>query len=172
MFLPTTKKSKGSGDFIPGSKTNRLLGDIPLDERCVVFSSNKAYVLHLALVLDQVGIGNCSLYTAQNNADNSEALTRWKDPGMKHRVLIVQSGAAASGLTLVEASKIFIMDPMLHAEEEQQIHGRCHRFGQKRPVEVVTYFTPVSCESRILSLRSDINKNSRGGGGGGGGRRG
>jgi len=66
------------------------------------------------------------------------------------------AGAAASGLTLVDACKIFVMDAIHKEEEQKQIEARCHRFGQKNPVTVVNYFSPVSVESRIFSLRSDI----------------
>jgi len=84
----------------------------------------------------------------------------WKEIGRNgvphYPVLLVQAGAAASGLTLIEASKIFIMEPMARQEEELQAHARCHRYGQKRPVSVITYFTPLSVESRMLGLRADV----------------
>jgi len=156
MQLPVMKKNFVPHEFIPGSKTNRLLLDLPLDERSVVFTSSKNYVIHLSSVLFSQGIGNVCLYTGQKQEENAEALSLWKSADMEHLVLIVQAGAAASGLTLVDACKIFVMDAIHKEEEQKQIEARCHRFGQKNPVTVVNYFSPVSVESRIFSLRSDI----------------
>lgn len=48
------------------------------------------------------------------------------------------------------------MEPFARQEEELQAHARVHRFGQKRPVSVTTYFMPRSCESRTLGLRADV----------------
>lgn len=74
-------------------------------------------------------------------------------------VLLVQSGAAACGLTLTAACKIFIMEPFLRLEEEQQAYARCHRLGQTKPVHVKVYYTPVSIESRLLDWRERTNNN-------------
>ena len=101
-------------------------------------------------------IGSCCLYTGQPLSENAEAITRWKNEDLAHRVLIVQTGAAASGLTLVAACKIFVMDAVHHEEEQKQLEARCHRYGQTKPVTVINYFSPVSVESRIFSLRSKL----------------
>ena len=88
-------------------------------------------------------------------------VSSWKQFGPRgapppRPILLVQAGAAASGLTLVEAAHVFIMEPMMRQEEELQAHARCHRYGQKRPVSVRTYFAPVTVESRMLGLRADV----------------
>ena len=68
-------------------------------------------------------------------------------------MLLVQAGAAASGLTLTSACKMFLMEPFLRYEEEQQAYARCHRYGQTKPVHCKCYFAPVSVESRLLEWR-------------------
>lgn len=71
-------------------------------------------------------------------------------------VLLVQAGAAASGLTLTTARKMFLMEPFTRYEEEQQAYARCHRYGQTRPVVCKCYYAPVSVESRLLEWRKRI----------------
>ena len=57
------------------------------------------------------------------------------------------------GLTLTDASKMFLMEPFLRHEEEQQAYGRLHRYGQTKEVQCKVYYTPVSVESRLLEWR-------------------
>jgi hypothetical protein len=141
------------------SKVRSLLRDLPRNERSVVFSSSKPTIEHVQFVLKQVGIGCRALFTGQKVEASEQAVADWQsgDPNLLDNipcpVLLVQSGAAASGLTLTAACKMFLMEPFIRYEEEQQAYARCHRFGQERPVKCVCYYTPVSVESRLLEWR-------------------
>ena len=151
--LPAKNAGKGAGLC---SKVQALLSDLPLSERSVVFSSSKECIRHLVEVLTLKGIGCRALFTGQSTAVLKQAVTDWEEEGSVHPscpVFLVQAGAAASGLTLTAASKMFIMEPFLRVEEEQQAYARCHRYGQQHAVEVKCYYTPVSVESRLLSWR-------------------
>lgn len=134
------------------SKVLALLGDLPVDERSVVFGTNKSTVQHLSHVLTSVGIGFRALYTGQNGKETEKSIEEWKtnDDAL---VLIVQAGTAAAGVTLTAACKIFLLEPFLRLSEEQQAYGRCHRIGQMKPVHVTTYYSPISVESRLLEWR-------------------
>lgn len=151
-WMGTTKKA----DDVCGvsSKVQALLNDLPLGERSVVFSSSKEGVLHLTTVIKACGIECFSLYTG---ATNSTATASWGalslDEDEVGPVLVIQAGAAASGLTLTAASKIFLMEPFNRQEEEAQAYARCHRYGQTRDVHVKVYYAPVSVESRLLRWR-------------------
>eukprot|EP00586_Coscinodiscus_wailesii_P023355 CAMPEP_0172520966 /NCGR_PEP_ID=MMETSP1066-20121228/292304_1 /TAXON_ID=671091 /ORGANISM="Coscinodiscus wailesii, Strain CCMP2513" /LENGTH=217 /DNA_ID=CAMNT_0013303797 /DNA_START=57 /DNA_END=710 /DNA_ORIENTATION=- len=101
---------------------------------------------------------NCfGLYTGQKTTVTELAVSLWSsttpDTSKPGPVLIVQAGAAASGLTLTAASKMFLMEPFSRQEEEQQAYARCHRYGQTRDVQVKVYYAPVSVESRLLRWR-------------------
>jgi len=143
------------------SKIQALLSDLPKDERCVVFSSYATCINHLTFCLRNLDIPHQSLYKGQKVAAQEEALGDWKKSTtnadgstfIPFPILVVQSGAAASGLTLTDACKIFLLEPFVRQEEEQQAFARCHRYGQTRPVHVKVYYTPVSVESRLLEWR-------------------
>lgn len=144
------------------TKVKALLADLPpRGERSVVFSSSNATIKHLLFVLEAEGIGNRALFTGQHTSASEKALTEWQSSRLDetgqstipYPVLLVQAGAAASGLTLTAACKMFLMEPFVRHEEEQQAYARCHRYGQTKPVHCKCYYTPVSVESRLLEWR-------------------
>ena len=136
------------------SKIRMLLNDLPQGERSVIFSSSKEGVLHLTAVIKAFGIECYNLYTG---ATNSDATEHWVAAALDSikvgPVIVIQAGAAASGLTLTAASKIFLMEPFNRTEEEAQAYARCHRYGQTNDVHVKVYYAPVSVEARLLRWR-------------------
>jgi hypothetical protein len=152
------------------SKVRALLADLPRNERSVVFSESKSAVIHLMMVLNEAGIGCRALFSMQAIPEAEVALQDWKSSSLDELgnefitcpVLVVQAGAAASGLTLTAACKMFIMEPFSRVEEEQQAYARCHRYGQRQPVHVKCYYVPVSVESRLLEWRKRAFSDSRG----------
>eukprot|EP00548_Thalassiothrix_antarctica_P009465 CAMPEP_0194162918 /NCGR_PEP_ID=MMETSP0152-20130528/79758_1 /TAXON_ID=1049557 /ORGANISM="Thalassiothrix antarctica, Strain L6-D1" /LENGTH=316 /DNA_ID=CAMNT_0038872861 /DNA_START=480 /DNA_END=1427 /DNA_ORIENTATION=- len=147
------------------SKIQALLHDIPKNERSVVFTTSLTAVKHLMAVFETCGISHSALYTRQNCSAAEHAIERWKqsrigeDGNVKFSalVLIIQAGAAASGLTLTAACKMFFLEPFVRQEEEQQAFARCHRYGQVNSVHAKVYFSPVSVESRLLEWRKISN---------------
>jgi hypothetical protein len=148
--------------------------DLPRKERSVVFTTSRAAIKHLMALFDLHKISHREVFSGQNPADAQTAVQEWKDSIIFERekteeenkiiyratevddnplVLIVQAGAAASGLTLTAACKMFFLEPFVRQEEEQQAYARCHRYGQVNPVHAKVYFTPVSVESRLLEWR-------------------
>ena len=110
---PTKNSRKGAGLC---SKVQALLADLPRTERSVVFSSSKECIRHLIEVLKSEAIGCRALFTGQSIECLRQAVSDWEEdlsvlPTVP--VLLVQAGAAASGLTLTSASKMFIMEPFL-----------------------------------------------------------
>ena len=60
------------------------------------------------------------------------ALSRFRsDASVKALLLPLKSGA--QGLTLVEASHVFLLEPIMNLEQEAQAVNRVHRIGQTRP---------------------------------------
>jgi len=150
-------KSKDKPQPIKSSKVQELLVDLPERDHAVVFSSSKEGVEHLEKVMEATKIDCWSLYVGKNAEKTQEAVSDWQNAKAQNGtgpVLIVQAGAAASGLTLTAASKMFLMEPFSRQEEEQQAYARCHRYGQKKDVHVKIYYTPVSVESRLLRWRN------------------
>lgn len=134
------------------SKVRALLTDIPRDELSVVFTSSKQSVRLLSSIFNHFNIGYRALFTGQSEERLELAVQEWQNKESVN-VLIVQAGAAACGLTLTAASKMFILEPFTKYEEEQQAYARLHRYGQKNEVLCKVYYSPVSVESRLLEWR-------------------
>ena len=153
---PPLGSMKGAGRC---SKIQRLLEDLPTDERAVVFSSNHDVLVHIKVVLEEENIGFQAILQGQSTDKLKDSVLNWEKDGETPTdpppfpCLLVQAGAAASGLTLTAASKIFIMEPFIRHEQERQAYARCHRLTQTKPVAVKVYYTPVSVESRLLDWR-------------------
>lgn len=154
------------------SKMQALLRDLPSTKRSVVFTSSRAAVKHLMSLFEFHKIGHRAVFSGQNASQAERAVQEWKDSSVTLEsddtidpklfslqnplTLIVQAGAAASGLTLTAACRMFFLEPFVRQEEEQQAYARCHRFGQVHPVHAKVYFTPVSVESRLLEWRKQV----------------
>jgi hypothetical protein len=60
--------------------------------------------------------------------------------------------AGAVGINLTQANRIFLMEPSFNPALEAQAIGRCHRLGQKRPVETIRLIIEDSIESRMSNF--------------------
>jgi hypothetical protein len=155
----TRKQPTGNDRYHLSSKIRALLSDLPRDELSVVFASSKVTVQHLLAVFMRENIGCRGLFTGQTEKDSELAISEWQNDDTV-QVLVVQAGAAACGLTLTVASKMFLMDPFLKHEEEKQAYARLHRYGQTKEVFCKVYYSPVSVESRLLEWRHRQGKES------------
>ena len=60
------------------------------------------------------------------------ALSRFRND-TNIRALLLPLKKGAQGLTLVEASHVFLLEPLLNTEQEAQAVNRVHRIGQTKP---------------------------------------
>jgi superfamily II DNA or RNA helicase len=56
------------------------------------------------------------------------------------------------GINLTQANRIFLMEPSFNPALEAQAIGRCHRLGQKRPVETIRLIVKGSFEERMTNF--------------------
>lgn len=122
----TRKQTAEDRGYRLSSKVRALLSDIPRNAVSVVFTSSRSTVQHLLTVLPRHGLGCCGLFTGQTETESEIAVSKWRSDDSV-LVLVVQAGVAACGLTLTNASKMFLMDPFLKHEEEKQAYARLHR---------------------------------------------
>ena len=119
---PSQMFTKGTNNY--PSKLRALLADLPRDELSVVFASSKSIILHIQSVLEIEGIRCKTLFVGQSEKQSECAISDWECETNDALVLIVQAGAAACGLTLTAACKMFIMEPFRKHEEEKQAYAR------------------------------------------------
>lgn len=73
----------------------------------------------------------------------------FKDYSKDVTVMMLNLKFAGKGLTLVEATHVFIIEPILNADEEMQAIGRVHRIGQTRETFVHKFITKKTIEETI-----------------------
>lgn len=67
-------------------------------------------------------------------------------------MFLLHAKAQASGLTLVEASNVFLCEPLVNTGLELQAIARVHRIGQQRETRVWLYIIANSVEESVLTL--------------------
>lgn len=90
--------------------------------------------------------------TGAHDAATRDATLRRFAENPAHKVLVLSLRAGGVGLNLTAASLVFHFDRWWTAAVEAQAEDRAHRMGQQRPVQVFTYVTPHTVESRIAEI--------------------
>ncbi|KAB2570056.1 putative ATP-dependent helicase [Lasiodiplodia theobromae] len=65
---------------------------------------------------------------------------------------LLDAKSDASGLNLVNASYVFLMEPLINAAIELQAIARIHRIGQQRPTTVFMYLAVETVEENIYDI--------------------
>lgn len=120
--------------------------------KCLVFSQFTRTLDILELVLDAEAIANTRLDGTMSKQQRVRAINQFKSNPLV-KVFLISLQAGGTGLNLVEANHVFIMDPWWNPSAEQQALDRVHRIGQTLPVTVVRYIIKGSVEESIMQLQ-------------------
>lgn len=95
--------------------------------KCVVFSQWTRVLDLLKIGLDKNGIQSISL----SGGVNKTSVAKFQeDPNIN--VILLHARSQSSGLTLVSAQTVFIIEPVLNESLEKQAINRIHRIGQTK----------------------------------------
>jgi len=75
-------------------------------------------------------------------------------------VFILPGKSHSAGLSLIAATHVFLVEPVLNAAVEWQAVNRVHRIGQSSPTYVHRILIKDSIEPKILSLRDSSSSRS------------
>jgi len=148
-----------SGRSRPKTLSSKLLallkdiGNVPLDEKMVIFSQWTSMLDCVTWALDHETTWKyVRLDGTMSHRQRTEVLRTFRnDPEV--RIILVSLHAGSTGLSLVSANHVFMLDPWWNPHAEDQAIDRCHRFGQNKPVRVYTYITENSMEEKIRELQ-------------------
>lgn len=137
-------------------KLNALIGDMietrlsDFGAKFVVFSQYKESLKIAAQYVASAGFE--SKVAIGTGPESAAAIHEFvSDPSC--RVLFLNNGTSATGLTLTAASVVYMLEPTHSAVDEAQAISRVHRIGQSKPVRCVIFFARGTIEERILRLR-------------------
>lgn len=145
-----TRQIKGSW----GTKVTKLLCDLAdvseLGEKSIVFSQWE----DMLWVVEQALLANMVEYVRVKNMKQiGEVIKRFRSKDCQVLLLNVKNGA--EGLTLVEATHIFMVEPLLNCGLDSQAISRIHRIGQNRTTYVHRYLIEDTIEIKIDKLRAE-----------------
>ncbi|KAL4940811.1 hypothetical protein BDV06DRAFT_213196 [Aspergillus oleicola] len=110
----------------------------------IVFSQYKSFLQHLAAAFRRFKIGYSSV-------DESDGIERFKkDAGIE--CFFLHAKAHSSGLNLVNATHVFLCEPLINTAIELQAIARVHRIGQHRPTTVWMYLISDTVEKSIYDI--------------------
>ncbi|KAK0652212.1 SNF2 family N-terminal domain-containing protein [Cercophora newfieldiana] len=112
--------------------------------KSIIFSQYKDFLDVLAQAFRRYRIGYASF-------DKANGVTQFKeDPGTE--VFLLHARAHASGLNLVNASHVFLCEPLLNTALELQAIARVDRIGQHQETTVWLYIVDGTVEESIYHL--------------------
>ncbi|EDW18440.1 E3 ubiquitin-protein ligase SHPRH [Drosophila mojavensis] len=114
-------------------------------EKILIFSQWPTILNHIASALSQNSIEYRSKFT---NRDIDE----FKDADRNVTCLLMPIARGSKGLNLIEATHVFLVEPILTPGEELQAIGRVHRFGQTKPTTVHRFIVNGTIEENIMKL--------------------
>jgi len=129
--------------------------DMADGHRAVVYSQFTSFMDLIGSALDTEGIEH-KRFDGSLTLDQRAACVAWlqeETPGRSGaRVLLVSLKAGGTGLNLVAASRLYLMDLWWNPAVEEQAIQRVHRIGQKQEVHIYKFVVEDSIDIDLLEL--------------------
>lgn len=137
------------------SKIRTLIEDIrraPADVKCIVFSTWRLTLDLIKIGLDQAEISSIRFDGKVPQKDRQSVINKFKSD-VNVRVMLLTLSCGALGLTLVAASRAYLMEPHWNPTLEEQALARIHRLGQTQEVTTVRLYMRESFEEQVMRLQ-------------------
>jgi len=137
------------------SKIEQLLEGIANNapgHKILVFSQFVSMLTLIRRELDARGIAYSWL--TGGSRDREAAVRRFREED-EVRVFLISLKAGGTGLNLVEADYVYLVDPWWNPAVEQQAIDRAHRIGQTKKVIAVRLICPDTIEEKMLKLQGE-----------------
>ncbi|KAJ6264416.1 hypothetical protein Dda_0562 [Drechslerella dactyloides] len=122
-------------------------------EKTIVFSSFTSFLDLLQIPLQREdGIAFERYDGSMSAKERNDAVLKFGS-SRNVNVMLISLKAGNSGLNMMAASQVIIIEPWWNPFVEEQAIDRAHRFGQLRPVKVHRLIIQDTVESRIMELQ-------------------
>ncbi|KAL9538380.1 hypothetical protein MBANPS3_010975 [Mucor bainieri] len=153
-LIKEIKKQQISGS--QGAKIDGIIRHIKYikeknNGKCVVFSQWTKVLGMLKTGLEANGVQCTTIDTGAGSAASKNRVAKFQqDPNVN--VMLLHARSQSSGLTLVAAHTVFIVEPVLNESLEKQAINRIHRIGQTEETSVFWYIVQDTIEERIHAI--------------------
>ncbi|KAL3916437.1 MAG: hypothetical protein SGILL_005178 [Bacillariaceae sp.] len=137
-----------------GTKVTRIVSDIlnirDKGEKGVIFSQ-----WHTMLEIVEAALLENGITTSRpkGGVRFKDGLRKFQSPECSALLLHIKQGA--EGLTLVEATHVFMIEPIMNSGLDQQAINRIHRIGQTKKCHVWRYLIDNTVETKLDKIRED-----------------
>ncbi|KXS08830.1 hypothetical protein M427DRAFT_292290 [Gonapodya prolifera JEL478] len=142
-----------NGSF--GAKLDHLVKHVlclPENDKCLIFSQWDEVLTIIGFALNLNDVKFVRIDGGKKN--KLEAINKFQeDPTIKCFMLHARS--QSSGLTLVQARHVFLVEPVIDPGLELQAVNRVHRYGQKHQTYVWRYIVSDTVEEQVYAIHAD-----------------
>uniref|UniRef100_A0A7S4JPA2 Helicase C-terminal domain-containing protein n=1 Tax=Odontella aurita TaxID=265563 RepID=A0A7S4JPA2_9STRA len=142
-----------------GTKVDRLVGDImdvsDLGQKAIVFSQWDDFLSIIEAALEANGVK--FVRPKSGGRKFGDAVKAFRSSNCSVIMMNVKNGA--EGLTLVEATHVFMVEPLLNCGLDIQAVNRIHRIGQAQKTFVHRYLVQNTVEEKIDRWRMERQNN-------------
>lgn len=144
-----------------GSKVDMIvkqvlhLRSLDPDVQIVIFSQWQDLLVILAFAFDKANISYVSAkgsHVAAYKNRKIDPVEEFKSKNPIKTCFLLNAQAQASGLTLINATHIFLCEPLVNTPTELQAISRIHRIGQKNVTTVWMFAIENSVEENIVEI--------------------
>ncbi|KAF8913214.1 P-loop containing nucleoside triphosphate hydrolase protein [Gymnopilus junonius] len=121
--------------------------------RAVVFSQFTSFLDLIQAALERDKFDQYRFDGTMDMKKKGAAISEFKSPSRKPKVLIISLKAGGVGLNLTFANHVYMMDCWWNAATENQAIDRVHRIGQDKTVYVKHFIVSKTIENRILQIQ-------------------
>lgn len=121
----------------------------------VIFSQWQDLLVILAFAFDEMNISYVSAKDSRvpnSRKKHRDPVEEFKDQSNIKTCFLLNAQAQSSGLTLINATHIFLCEPLINTSTELQAISRIHRIGQKKLTNVWMFAIENSVEENIVAL--------------------
>jgi E3 ubiquitin-protein ligase SHPRH len=129
----------------------KYLNELEPDVKCLVFSQWELMLDILARAFDKNSISYVKL---EGSIAKHQAVSRFNHEASV-KVLMLNTNTQSSGLTLIRATHIFLVEPLLNRAVEMQAIHRVYRIGQTKTTYVHRYIIRDTIEEQLYRLSEE-----------------
>ncbi|KAK2461535.1 hypothetical protein APHAL10511_005998 [Amanita phalloides] len=146
-------------NFKSSTKLDALVHDLKLIShhapcfKAVVFSQFTSFMDLIEMALKRESFEYFRFDGTMDLKTRNGAVTAFKAPSTKPKILIISLKAGGVGLNLTAANYVFMMDCWWNSAVENQAIDRVHRLGQDKTVYVKHFIIANTIEGQILRIQ-------------------